>query len=88
MPESAMTPDELRQALRIKRSTFYKHQALGRFEQWELKPRIVGHRYSRKAVQAYLDRDQAPASGREPVPARGPVSTRGRVAAAMSRAIG
>jgi hypothetical protein len=57
MPESAMTPEELRLALRISKSGFYKFQAKGHFEQWELKPRIGPHRYSRKAVQAYLDRE-------------------------------
>jgi hypothetical protein len=53
-----MTPAELRQALRISTSAFYKYQAMGRFEPWELKPRIGPRRYSRKAVQQHLDRDQ------------------------------
>lgn len=65
MSESAMTPEELRQALRLARSTFFKYQAMGRFEQWELTPRIAAHRYSRKAVQQYLDREQLHPRGRE-----------------------
>lgn len=61
--DSAMTPDDLRQLLQLHPKTFQNLQALGRFEQWELVPRL-GHRlrrYSRKAVQAYLDREETPA---------------------------
>jgi hypothetical protein len=60
-PERAMTPAELRAALQLAVSTFFKYQARGKFEQWELTPRIGPRRYSRKAVQAYLDRDDPPA---------------------------
>jgi len=63
-PDQAMTPAELRAALQLAVSTFFKYQAMGKFDQWELIPRIGPRRYSRKAVQAYLDRDvpvQAPA---------------------------
>jgi hypothetical protein len=60
-PDQAMTPAELRAALQLAVSTFFKYQAMGKFEQWELTPRIGPRRYSRKAVQAYLDRDEAPA---------------------------
>jgi hypothetical protein len=51
----AMTPDELRDLLQLKPSTFYKYQSLGKFERFELRPRIGPHRYSRKLVQQYLD---------------------------------
>jgi hypothetical protein len=64
--DTAMTPAELRAALQFAVSTFFKYQAMGKFDQWELTPRIGPRRYSRKAVQAYLDRDGA--SGE---PARG-----------------
>lgn len=53
--DTAMTPAELRTALRLAVSTFFKYQAMGKFERWELTPRIGPRRYSRKAVQAYLD---------------------------------
>lgn len=59
--DSAMTPAELRAALRVAVSTFFKYQAMGKFEAWELTPRIGPRRYSRKAVQAYLDGEPAPA---------------------------
>jgi len=51
----AMTPQELRAALQLAESTFYKYQAIGKFERFELRPRIGPHRYSRKLVQAYLN---------------------------------
>lgn len=56
--ETAMTPMELCAALQLTRSTFYRYQALGKFDRFELVPRIGPHRYSRKAVQAYLDRER------------------------------
>lgn len=52
-----MTPQELCAALRLKMSAFYKYQASGRFERFELAPRIGPRRYSRKLVQAYLNRE-------------------------------
>jgi hypothetical protein len=67
-----MTPAELCQALQLKRSTFFKQQALGRFAKFELKPRIGPHRYSRKLVQQYLDREPAPQA--EPAPRAGRLS--------------
>jgi hypothetical protein len=57
-PDAAMTPAELRAALQLGVSTFFKYQARGQFDRWELVPRIGPRRYSRKAVQAYLDRDE------------------------------
>ena len=53
----AMTADELRQALQMTPSTFYRHQSLGKFERFELRPRIGLRRYSRKLVTAYLNGD-------------------------------
>ena len=53
--DTAMTPQDLRDALRLTQSTFYKYQSIGKFERFELRPRIGPHRYSRKLVQAYLD---------------------------------
>lgn len=55
----AMTPDELCQALRLRKWTFMRLQAAGKFDRFELLPRlgVRTHRYSRKAVQAFLDRD-------------------------------
>lgn len=58
MDDQAMTPQELQAALQLSRSTFYRYQALGKFDRFELVPRIGPHRYSRKAVQAYLDRER------------------------------
>jgi len=57
--DRAMTPAELRDALQLAVSTFFKYQAMGKFDRWELTPRIGPRRYSRKAVRAYLDRDVA-----------------------------
>jgi hypothetical protein len=53
--DTAMTPRELRDALRLAESTFYAYQAAGKFDRFELKPRIGPRRYSRKLVQQYLD---------------------------------
>jgi len=55
LDQNAMTPHELRAKLRLALSTFYQYQSLGRFERFELVPRIGPRRYSRKLVQAYLD---------------------------------
>jgi hypothetical protein len=54
--DRALTPQELRARLQLAPSTFYKYQALGKFEHLEL-PRTGPRRYSPKAVQAYLDRE-------------------------------
>lgn len=54
--DRAMTPQELQDALQLKRSTFYQYQAEGKFERFELVPRIGPHRYCRRLVQDYLDR--------------------------------
>lgn len=60
--ETAMTPMELCAALQLSRSTFYRYQAIGKFDRFELVPRLGPHRYSRKAVQAYLDRERPTSS--------------------------
>lgn len=62
---NAMTPADLCAALQMKMPTFYRYQALGKFERFELVPRIGPRRYSRKLVQAYLDRERT-----APVPMR------------------
>jgi hypothetical protein len=59
LDDSAMTPKEVAAALRMGLTTFYRYQAQGRFTAFELVPRIGDRRYSRKAVQAYLDREHA-----------------------------
>ena len=56
----AMTPAELRAALRISAATFYRYQQRGLLERFRLVPTIGKPRYSRKAVQAYLDREAPP----------------------------
>jgi len=53
--DRAMTPHELRAALRLSTSTFYHYQSAGKLERFELRPRIGPRRYSRKLVQRYLD---------------------------------
>jgi hypothetical protein len=55
LDDNAMTGAELCAALRLAMSTFYQYQSLGRFERFELVPRIGPRRYSRKLVKAYLD---------------------------------
>jgi hypothetical protein len=57
--EDALTADELRQKLRIDNAnTFFKHQSAGKFERFQLRPQLGRQRlYSRKLVQAYLDRE-------------------------------
>jgi hypothetical protein len=57
---NAMTPQELCTKLRLAMSTFYHHQSLGRYERFEVVPRIGPRRYSRKLVQAYLDGELSP----------------------------
>lgn len=59
--DRAITPQEFADKLQIKLATFYKHRAAGRFDRFELVPRIGPARYSRKLVAEYLDR-QAPAA--------------------------
>jgi len=66
--ESAMTPHELRAKLRLAASTFYHYQSLGRYERWELVPRIGPRRYSRKLVQQYLDREPTSRGWAQPAP--------------------
>jgi len=53
----AMTWQEVCAALKIKRATFFKMQARGLLDRFRLVPSIGDPRYSRKAVQAYLDRE-------------------------------
>lgn len=55
--ETALTGDELRQKLRMNQHTFYRYQSLGKFERFQLRPQIGSRLYSRKLVQAYLDRE-------------------------------
>ena len=55
--DRALTPKEFAEKLQMALSTFYRYQAQGKFAQFELVPRFGDRRYSRKAVQAYLDRD-------------------------------
>jgi predicted DNA-binding transcriptional regulator AlpA len=53
----SMTWRELADALKLKQSTFYKYKKAGRFERFELVPRIGPRRYSRAKVEQYLDRE-------------------------------
>jgi hypothetical protein len=39
----------------LKKSAFYQLQNIGRFDPFEIKPRIGRRMYSAKKVQAYLD---------------------------------
>ena len=55
--DRALTPEELRAKLQLTKSTFYHYQAAGRFERFELVPRIGPRRYSPRLVQQYLDRE-------------------------------
>jgi len=52
-----MTPVQLCAALQISRSTYYRLLVAGRLDRFALVPRIGPRRYSRAAVQAYLDRE-------------------------------
>jgi hypothetical protein len=57
MTNDAMTPAELRAALRLGMTTYFKCQRLGLLDRFRLVPTIGPPRYSRTAVQAYLDRE-------------------------------
>lgn len=54
-----MTPRELCEALRLTIGTFYQYQSKGRFERFELVPRIGPRRYCRRLVQQYLARENS-----------------------------
>ncbi len=56
----AITPEELRELLHLSPATYYRALARGTLDRFALVPRIGPRRFSRKAVQAYLDRE-APA---------------------------
>lgn len=62
--DRAMTWRELAHALQLSQSQFYRYLAAGRFDRFELVPRIGPRRFSRKAVREYLDRE-APRSLRK-----------------------
>lgn len=53
--EPALTAQDLCRLLQLKMTAFYKYRSLGRFDRFELHPRIGPRRYSRKLVQAWLD---------------------------------
>jgi len=60
--EPALTPRDLQALLQLAPSTFARWQAEGRFKRFELQPRLGRlHRYSRVAVEAYLNREGAAA---------------------------
>jgi hypothetical protein len=63
MDDDALTPIELRTALRLAESTYFKYQRLGLLDRFRLVPRIGPPRYSRKALRAYLDREPVPYVG-------------------------
>jgi hypothetical protein len=46
--------------LRLGRTAYFEYQRLGLLDQFQLRPAIGPPRYSRKVVQAYLDREPAP----------------------------
>lgn len=55
--KEAMTPEELRAALKISKSTYYRLLQAGRLDRFALLPRIGPRRYSLTVVRAYLDRE-------------------------------
>lgn len=55
--DRAMTGRELAHALQITDRTYRRYLALGRFDRFELVPRIGPRRFSRSKVRAYLARE-------------------------------
>lgn len=55
--DRAMTWRELADALQLSKAQFYRYLAAGRFDRFELVPRIGPRRFSRSLVRAYLDRE-------------------------------
>lgn len=55
--EARLTTADLRKIFNLGRNTFYRLQAIGRFDRFEIKPRVSQRRrfFSAKKVQAYLD---------------------------------
>jgi hypothetical protein len=53
--ESRLTAADLMRVFGLKRAAFYKWLAVGRFDPFEIKPRIGKRLYSAKKVQAHLD---------------------------------
>lgn len=53
---TVMKGEELRRVFQLSPRAFYRYQAAGQFERFELRPRLMHARlYSRKLVQEYLD---------------------------------
>lgn len=57
--DSSLTASDLMRVFDLKRGAFYKWLAVGRFDRFEIKPRIGKRLFSAKKVQAHLDGEGA-----------------------------
>lgn len=53
--DARLTTADLMRIFNLKTAAFYKFQKMGRFDGFEIRPRIGRRLYSAKKVQAYLD---------------------------------
>lgn len=54
-----LTPQDMMRLFQVRSSRFYQLLAVGRFDAFELKPRIGPRRFSAKKVKAYFDGDMS-----------------------------
>lgn len=67
MLDARLTAADMMRIFDLKQAAFYKWQAMGRFDAFEIRPRIGRRFWSAKRVRAYLDGD---ASAANPKPGR------------------
>lgn len=53
--DARLTAVDLMRIFNLKKAAYYKFQRMGRFDAFELRPRIGRRLYSAKKVQAHLD---------------------------------
>lgn len=53
--DARLTSADMMRIFNLKKSAFYQLQTIGRFDAFEIRPRIGRRMFSAKKVQAYLD---------------------------------
>lgn len=62
--DARLTAADMKRIFDLKDAAFYKWLAMGRFDAFEIKPRIGRRLWSAKKVRAYLDGEGAPAKAK------------------------
>lgn len=63
MIDARLTIADMMRIFNVKKSAYYQLQAIGKFDAFEIKPRIGPRLFSAKKVQAYLDGELQRESG-------------------------